>query len=355
VIGPNKSAFALEELARLVDGTVIGDGALVIQGAATLTTATGRDISLLDDQEKSHLLQRTEAAAVVVPRNFLPSGCPAIQVDNVHAAFARIVQNFRPSRSTKRTGVSPAAIVSPTARVGEDVTIHAGANIADDCIVGDGCTIHAGVTLLEGCRIGEQTTIFPNCVFYEDTIVGERCIIHANVTLGAYGFGYDSNSGKHLLSAQLGNVVLGDDVDVGAGTTIDRGTYGSTIIGDGTKIDNQVMIAHNCRIGKHNMICSQVGIAGSTSTGDYVVMAGQVGVRDHVHIGDQAILGARAGIMNDVPAGEFYIGTPATPAREQKLKQAAMMKLPEMRKQLKAIHRKITELTEEAEASRPAA
>ena len=140
---------------------------------------------------------------------------------------------------------------------------------------------------MAGSQIGPDVTIFPNAVLYENTVVGPRCVIHAGAVLGAYGFGYYCVDGRHQLSAQLGNVVLGADVEIGAGTTIDRGTYGPTIIGEGTKIDNQVMVAHNCRIGRHNMLCSQVGIAGSTTTGDYVVMAGQVGVRDHVHIGDR--------------------------------------------------------------------
>ena len=147
-----------------------------------------------------------------------------------------------------------------------------------------------------------------------------------------------------MLSAQLGNVVLGADVEIGAGTTIDRGTYGPTIIGEGTKIDDLVMVAHNCRIGRHNMLCSQVGIAGSTTTGDYVVMAGQVGVRDHVHIGTGAVLGAKAGVTNDVPAGHRMIGIPATPEREQKIKQAALSKLPELRRQVKKLQNAVDKL-----------
>ena len=145
---------------------------------------------------------------------------------------------------------------------------------------------------MAGSQIGEEVTIFPNAVLYENTVVGPRCLIHANAVLGAYGFGYGFADGRHVLSAQLGNVVLGADVEIGAGSTIDRGTYGPTSIGEGTKIDDLVMVAHNCRIGRHNMLCSQVGIAGSTTTGDYVVMAGQVGVRDHVHIGDRAGAGS---------------------------------------------------------------
>ena len=238
-------------------------------------------------------------------------------------------------------GISPLAIVSPAAEIGDDVDIYPFATIGEHVTVGAGSTIHSGVHVMAGSRIGECTTIFPNAVLYEDTIVGPRSIIHANVVLGAYGFGYGFADGRHVLSAQLGNVVLGANVEVGAGSTIDRGTYGPTTIGEGTKIDDLVMVAHNCQIGRHNMLCSQVGVAGSTTTGEYVVMAGQVGVRDHVHIGDRAVLGAMAGVTNDVPADARMIGIPATPEREQKIKQAAWSKLPEMRRQLKQMQRAI--------------
>jgi UDP-3-O-[3-hydroxymyristoyl] glucosamine N-acyltransferase len=240
--------------------------------------------------------------------------------------------------------VSLSAFLGPNCKLGRGIEIHPGATIDDDVEIGEGTTIHAGVHIMAGCRIGSEVTIFPNAVLYEDTIVGPRCIIHANAVLGAYGFGYHLKGGRHRLAAQLGNVVLEADVEVGAGTTIDRGTYGSTVIGEGSKIDNQVMIAHNCRIGKHNILCSQVGIAGSTTTGDYVVIAGQVGVRDHVHIGERATLGAKAGIMSDVPDGAVFIGIPATPDREQKLKQVALARLPEMRKQLKALQATVARL-----------
>jgi UDP-3-O-[3-hydroxymyristoyl] glucosamine N-acyltransferase len=218
--------------------------------------------------------------------------------------------------------------------------------------IGPGSAIHSGAHIMSGCRIGAQVTIFPNAVLYEDTVVGPRCVIHAGAVLGAWGFGYDLVDGRHQLSAQLGNVVLGADVEIGAGTTIDRGTYGPTCIGEGTKIDDLVMVAHNCRIGRHNMLCSQVGIAGSTTTGDYVVMAGQVGVRDHVHIGAGAVLGAMAGISNDVPEGSRMIGIPATPEREQKIKQAALAKLPEMRRQMKKLQQTVDALVAQLEAQR---
>jgi UDP-3-O-[3-hydroxymyristoyl] glucosamine N-acyltransferase len=334
----------LAELATLVGGHLIGDGQLVISGAASLRDAEPGQITLVDAAERNQQMGICRAAAVVAPRCFAPNGLPAIQVDDVHRAFAAIVGFFRPPRKTHRTGVSPLASVSPTARLDQDVTVHPFATIGDDVAIGAGTTIHSGVHVMAGSQIGENVTIFPNAVLYENTIVGPHCVIHANAVLGAYGFGYGFASGRHVLSAQLGNVVLGADVEIGAGTTIDRGTYGPTSIGEGTKIDDLVMVAHNCRIGRHNMLCSQVGIAGSTTTGDYVVMAGQVGVRDHVHIGHRAVLGAMAGVTNDVPDGSRMIGIPATPERDQKVKQAAFSKLPEMRRQLKQLQRTVDAL-----------
>lgn len=342
----------LAELADLVGGQIVGDGQLLISGAATLRDAEPGEISLVDKADKSHLLDSCRAVAVVAPLDFVPPRLAAIQVRDVHAAFAIIVQHFSPPRQSSRIGISPLAAISPTARLGEDVDVYPFASVGDDVTIGAGSTIHSGVHIMAGSQIGENVTIFPNAVLYEQTIVGPRCIIHANAVLGAYGFGYGFANGRHVLSAQLGNVVLGADVEIGAGTTIDRGTYGPTVIGEGTKIDDLVMVAHNCRIGRHNMLCSQVGVAGSTSTGDYVVMAGQVGVRDHVHIGDRSVLGAMAGVVNDVPADSRMIGIPATPERDQKLKQAAFSKLPEMRRQLKQLQRTVDALSKESPAGK---
>lgn len=335
------------ELAAMVGGRLVGDGDVVVRGVAPLGDAGPGDMTLVDGAEKHARLALSKAAAVVAPRTFTPSGLPAILVDDVHRAFAAIVALFRPPRISPRTGISPLAVVSPSARIGANVDLHPYATIGDDVEIGEGTTIHAGVHVLAGTKIGPGVTIFPNAVLYENTVVGPRCVIHAAAVLGAYGFGYSCVDGRHRLSAQLGNVVLEADVEVGAGTTIDRGTYGSTIIGEGTKIDNQVMIAHNCRIGRHNMLCAQVGIAGSTTTGDYVVMAGQVGVRDHVHIGAKAVLGAMAGVINDVPDDARLVGIPATPEREQMIKQAALSKLPEMRRQLKQLKTALEKLLRE--------
>ncbi|MFM7243521.1 MAG: UDP-3-O-(3-hydroxymyristoyl)glucosamine N-acyltransferase [Planctomycetaceae bacterium] len=337
--------ITIAELASRVAGTLVGDAPCrPLTGAATLETAAADDITLVDAAAKLHLLSHSRAAAAIVPSGTGPVDRPTIEVTDVHAAFTAAVLAFRPPRQEARIGVSPQAAVDTTARLGADVDVHPFATIGADVEIAPGATIHSGVRIMPGCRIGAGTVIHPNAVLYKNTIVGARCIIHAGAVLGAFGFGYKAGPDGYALSAQLGWVELADDVEIGAATTIDRGTYGPTVIGAGTKIDNLVMIAHNCRLGRHNMICSQVGVAGSTTTGDWVVMAGQVGVRDHVHIGDKAVLGARSGVSNDVEPGKIVLGEPASDLRERKLQLAAMSKLPEMRRELKQVAARLANL-----------
>jgi UDP-3-O-[3-hydroxymyristoyl] glucosamine N-acyltransferase len=338
-------AITLAELATNVGGTLVGAGpAHQVRGAATLDSATPDDVTLVDAADKLHLLAKSRAGAAIVPAGTGPLDRPSIEVADVHAAFAATITSFRPPRPTPRIGVSPQAAVDPGARLAADVDVHPFATIAADVEIAAGATIHSGARIMPGCRIGAGSVVFPNAVLYENTIVGARCIIHANAVLGGYGFGYKPGPDGYTISAQLGWVELADDVEVGAATTIDRGTYGPTVIGAGTKIDNLVMIAHNCRIGRHAMICSQVGVAGSTTTGDWVVMAGQVGVRDHVHIGDKAVLGARSGVSNDIEPGKIVLGEPAIDLRDRKLQLAAMSKLPEMRRELKQLTARVAGL-----------
>jgi UDP-3-O-[3-hydroxymyristoyl] glucosamine N-acyltransferase len=351
----NKST-TFGQLANLVGGRVIGDSQLVIHGAAVLSEVADGEITFIDQLERLKKLNSNVAAAIVVADKLAGelnsaghAACKNVLiVADVHAAFAKIVTYFRPQRERAAIGISDQAIISASARCGKNVNVHSGVTIGDDCLIGEGTTILQGAHIMAGCEIGCNVMIGPGVVLYENTLVGDRTIINGNATVGAYGFGYTHVAGKHVLSAQLGFVRIGSDVEIGAGTTIDRGTYGATTIGDGTKIDNQVQIAHNCRIGRHNLICAQVGIAGSTSTGDYVVMGGQAGLRDHVHIGTGARLSAMAGITNNVPDGTVMLGIPATPERDQKLKLAAVAKLPEMRQEFKAMRRAVADLQKAA-------
>ena len=262
-----------------------------------------------------------------------------------------IIQHFRPQRTQRRLGVSPQAAIDPSARLAGNVEVLPLAFVGPDVELAEGVVLHPGVRIGAGCKIGAGTTIFSNAVLYDDTVVGKRLYYSFKCRFGSIWIWYKPDSAGLKLSSQLGWVELGDHVEVGAGTTIDRGTYGPTIIGSGTKIDNLVMIAHNCRIGQHNMICSQVGVAGSTSTGEWVIMAGQCGLRDHIHIGDGAVLGARSGVSNDVPAKQTVLGEPAIDLKQRKLQLASMSKLPEMRKQVKRLLKRVEELEQGSRAS----
>ncbi len=338
------AATTLADLATLVGGEVIGDPTTRIDNAWPPQDCDGRSITLIDSAESLPKLADCAAAAAVVPAKVTTLDRHAIRVPDVHAAFTAIVKHYRPRRERAVTGMHPTAVVAVSGRLGEDVTIGPGAVVGEDTVLGDRVFVGANTVIGDDCHVGRASTIGTRVTLYEQTTLGERCRLHSGVVIGADGFGYRQVDGRHLPVPQLGTVEVGDDVEIGANTTIDRGVYGPTKIGDGTKIDNLVQIGHNCRIGRHNLLCSQVGIAGSTSTGDYVVMAGQVGVRDHVHIGKGAIISAQAGVTNDVPAGEVMLGAPATPLREQKLKLAAIAKLPQMRKEFRELRKEVVEL-----------
>ena len=340
-------AMQLGDIASLVEGRLNGRPEISCTGANPPGEATSTEITMLDDPSRLESLKDSRATAVVtrsaVDLSAVGLGdVPQLIVADPHQAFAKIVATFRPPIDTTvpTEGIDSTAVihetakVHPTATIGMGVTIGArtrvmpGVAIAPFTAVGDDCVLHANVTL------------------YEYTSIADRVIIHAGTVIGCHGFGYRQQSGRHLPTAQLGYVSIETDVEIGASVTIDRGTYGATRIGEGTKIDNQVMIGHNCRIGKHNLLCSQVGIAGSCTTGDYVILAGQVGLKDHIELGDGTIVGAQAGVMDNCAGNEVYLGSPATPQRDQMQIMAVQRKLPEMRREIKQLRRELTRLTE---------
>jgi len=327
-------SIPLHKLATLVQGKVVGDGEVQITSARPLQEARAGDITFLEDADKKQNLQQCQASAVVV-RSTVPSmNIPLIQVSDPLLAFIEIALHLKGGDHQPRPGIASEAFVHPTAQIGTDVFIGPGACIGERAVIGDGCQIHPGVVIGAECRLSEGVILYPHVVLYPETVLGNRVIIHANSVIGADGFGYRQKDGKHVKVPQLGRVEIGDDVEIGACTTIDRSTFHATRIGTGTKIDNLVQIGHNCQIGEHNLIVSQVGIAGSSGTGDYVVLAGQVGIVDHVHIGTGGIVGAQSGVTKDVPPGGRVFGSPANPEGQQKRVLMTMMTLPEMRKKL---------------------
>lgn len=339
----------LGELSDLIDARVIGDSDVKITGAASVLRARKGEITFaVTRKHVEHFISGNASAAVISAKIKITEGeldgKTVVVADDAENSFTKIVELLRSRQKRNRIGISSGAHVDPTANIAEDVDIYPGAFIGANVEIGCGCVVYPNVTILDNCKIGTGVSIFPNATMYENTVVGDRCIIHAGVVLGANGFGYRTENGTHTLSAQLGNVVLGNDVEVGANTTIDRGTYDSTTIGNGSKLDNLVQIGHNCQLGENNLLCSQVGIAGSSSTGDNVTMGGQVGVSDHVHVGTGVTLGAKAGVMSDLLEQKVYLGAPALPSREHMQVFAMSTRLPEMRKQIKALTKQVGQL-----------
>lgn len=346
---------SLGEIAQAVGARVVGDASLEIEDAKITARATSQDITLAAADKHLAMFMESDCLAVVIPESLsqvadIATGKSFVVVSDFEKSFAAIVAFFRPPIQRSRIGISEAAHIAASAQIAEDVDVYPGVFIGENVKIGCGAVIHPNVTIMDNATIGAGTTLFPNTTLYENSVIGERCILHSGVRIGAYGFGYES-SDKHVLSAQLGNVVVGNDVEIGSNTTIDRGTYDATTIGDGTKIDDQVMIGHNCQIGKHNLLCSQVGIAGSTSTGDYVVMAGQVGVGDHLNIADKTILAAKSGVMHNLAGEQTYMGIPAVPIRQQMQLHALTHKLPEMRKQIRALKKSVESIEASADVA----
>jgi UDP-3-O-[3-hydroxymyristoyl] glucosamine N-acyltransferase len=337
----------LQQLAALVRGTVHGDAAVSVETARPLQEAGPGTVTFLDSERNVRFLRDCRAAVVLMPPGLaarrsellgqLAHPLSVLEVDDPLGAFVTIVQHLHPPPPRAAPGIDPRAAVDAGAQLGEGCTIGPFVSIGAGSSVGARCHLHAGVTIGRNCRLGDDVELFPGVVVYDGCVLGHRVILHANAVIGADGFGYRHRDGRNVKIPQFGSVEIGDDVEIGAGTAVDRGTFGATVVGAGTKIDNLVQIGHNCRIGRHNLVVSQVGIAGSCSTGDYVVIAGQVGVADHVHIGDGAVVGAKSGLHRDVGSNERVLGAPAKPESEEKRILLSLEKLPELRRDVRQI------------------
>lgn len=345
----------VQELCELLGGTLAGDGSVTIDDVASPETATSAHLVYTASAAQYRRLESRPGAVILDHETHqacpqTDADAPRILVGDPQATFIQAMLHFRPPAPRQQIGISPHAFVDPSATIGEDCNVHPGAHIGPDAVIGNGCDIHPGVVISAGCHIGDNVTIYPNAVLYAGVRVGNRVIIHATAVIGADGFGYRLEQGRFAKIPHTGTVILEDDVEIGAGTTVDRAMIGATVIGEGTKLDNQVMIAHNCQLGKHNAYASQVGFAGSVTTGDYVRCAGQVGVADHAHIGTGSTLGAKAGIRGTVPDGETYHGVPAGPEREQIKLHLTLRKVPEMRSQLGQLVKQMQQLQEQIDA-----
>ena len=334
------------EIAEVLSGEVIGDTAISIDDVDVIERATATHLSFVGDLKNLNRVRNSRSRLIVVPevvRGELAkySDRTFILVPEAETAFLAIAALLRPHRVRIFTGISDRAVVDSTAMIGANTNIHPLAVIGRDVVIGNNCEIQSGVVIGDGCRLGDNVVLYANTVIYHDIVIEDHVTIHASCVIGADGFGYRFVNGGHQHIPHYGTVRICSDVEIGASTTIDRAKVGATVIGSGTRIDNQVMIGHNCQIGRHNLLVSQVGLAGSVSTGDYVVCAGQVGVADHVHLGDGAVVGAKAGVNRDMPGGQTYLGSPAGPAGETSKQLAAFRRLPEMRDAIKRMDKEL--------------
>jgi UDP-3-O-[3-hydroxymyristoyl] glucosamine N-acyltransferase len=351
----------VRQLALLVSGHVLGDGDVVIQAARTLQEAQSGDLTFVESAKYVPMLHQSKASAAVVSADVALPGKTLIQVADPLMAFVVIAQHLQGKGVRQATGIDRRAIVHPSATVGPEASIDPFASIGENTNVGKRTCIHANVVIGKNCRLGDDVVLHPNVVLYDDTILGDRVIIHANSVIGADGFGYRFQHGKNVKVPQLGNVVVGNDVEIGACSTIDRGTFQATLIGEGTKIDNLVQVAHNCKIGKHNIFAAQVGIAGSCVTGNNVFLGGQAGISDHIRVGDGAAFGAKTGVFHDVAAGKRMFLYPEFEERDAGRIIACLRKLPGMRKDLLRVLKELnlaegaTAPAAEAQLAKPAA
>ncbi len=336
------------EIASLTGGTIAGNPDAVVTGVAGVKEAQPGDVTFVAQPKYAAALKTTRASVVLLPKPMADAAIdlPAtrIIVENPMPAFTALVQKIAPPPVKTLPGIHPSAIIDKSAKLGKDVSIQPHVVIEANVVIGDETVIGAGSYIGHGCRLGSKCVISPRVTLREYTILGDRVILHAGVALGADGFGFEMVNGAHQKIPQLGNVAIGDDVEIGANTAIDRARFGTTRVGKGTKIDNLVQIGHNCVIGEHCIICGLVGIAGSTIIGDYVTIAGQVGLAGHLTIGDKSIIMAQAGVTKDVPPGSLMLGAPAVSHKEFKKAHAAMQRLPENLAKLRDLEQQLAEL-----------
>jgi UDP-3-O-[3-hydroxymyristoyl] glucosamine N-acyltransferase len=336
-------AFTAGKIAEQLSGAVIGDPNLVISGFAPASTAKAGDLTFAENEKFFQKAEASAATAILVDGDYSSEKKVLIRVANARIAFAKVLPLFFPE-ATYQPGVHPSAVVGP------GTEIHPTAHVGPYCVLEEHVRVGAG-TVLRGhchvganCQIGEEVMLFPHVTLYRRTIIGNRVRIHSGTVVGSDGFGYVLDGQFHRKVPQAGNVIIHDDVEIGANVTIDRGALGPTIIGKGSKVDNLVQIAHNVSVGEHCLIVAQAGIAGSTKLGHYVTLAGQVGIAGHIKLGNRCVVMAQSGVMHDIPEGERWWGSPAQKDRRTKRQLIWMDQLPDLARRIADLEKQLEEL-----------
>jgi UDP-3-O-[3-hydroxymyristoyl] glucosamine N-acyltransferase len=336
--------ISVSQIAERVQGEVSGNGSTRLTGLSSAENARDGDLTFADKEEYFAAAEQSAATAILVSGGFSSTKKIVIRVPSARVAVARLLPVFFPPDQYS-PGIHPSANIDPSAQV--DATAHIGPN----CVIGARAQIGARSVLMGGnyigrdASLGEDVCLFPNVVIYWKTVIGHRVVIHSGTVIGSDGYGYIFDEGRHRKVLQVGNVIIHDDVEIGANTAIDRAALGATVIGAGTKIDNLVHVAHNVTMGRHCLVMGQVGFAGSTRLGDYVVVASQSGIAGHLKLGHQAMIGAKSGVMRDIPDGGKVLGIPAMPDKQAKRQMIAVQQLPDMIHRLRELEKQVEQLT----------
>ena len=336
----------LKEIAELVGGEITGDSNVVIKGVAGIKEAEDGDITFLANPKYAPLINTTHASAIITDYDVAGGPKPLIRTKNPSLAFAKVISSFTPQELIKPSGIHSTAIIGKGVSLGKNVAVGPYVVIEDEASLGDNSIVYAGTFIGHHAKIGSGALIYPNVSIRERVLIGKNVIIHSGTVIGSDGFGFAAVEGKHHKIPQIGIVEIGDDVEIGANVTIDRARFAKTIIGNGTKIDNLVQIAHNVIVGENSLIIAQAGISGSTVIGNNVIIAGQAGLVGHIKIGDGAVLAAQAGVTKSVPENTVVSGYPARKHEIAIKVNACVQNLPKLYEEIKELKKKIEELQE---------
>ena len=341
--------FTAEQIASVIGGKIEGDKDAKVRTFAKIEEGVEGAISFLSNPKYTHYIYDTKSSVVIVNEDVELEGTVAptlIRVKNAYESIAQLLQIYEASKP-KKTGVSPQAYISPTAKLGKDCYVGPFACIGDGTVIGDGCQIYPHAVIGDNVKMGNNCILYPNTTVYQGCKIGNNVTLHAGSVIGADGFGFAPNADGYDKIPQIGIVTIEDNVEIGANTCVDRSTMGSTVIRKGVKLDNLVQVAHNVEIGENTVMSAQVGIAGSTKVGSWCMFGGQVGIAGHITIGDKTFLGAQSGVPGSLKGGEELIGTPPMNPRNNFKSQAIFRRLPDMYKELEALKKTIEELKSE--------
>ncbi|UCD95161.1 MAG: UDP-3-O-(3-hydroxymyristoyl)glucosamine N-acyltransferase [Candidatus Zixiibacteriota bacterium] len=331
----------LKELAEVCGGELTGDGEIEIESAAPIETAETGQITFVANDKYLKYLETTAASAVVLSFKTDFERLPVIRHKDPYCAFAMILDSLYPEAEAPSEGVHPSAVVADSAVLGKGSSVGALSHVGDDSALGENCVVMPTVYIGRRVTIGNGCRFYPGVNILDDTKIGDNVILHSGTVIASDGFGYARHEKGIKKVKQVGWVEIGNDVEIGANVTVDRGALGPTRIGNSVKIDNLVQIAHNVDIGDYSIIVSQVGISGSTKLGKRVILAGQVGLVGHIEIGDDAQIGAQSGVGHSLDAGKIYLGTPARDIMKAKRIEACISRLPDLFKRVKEMEKRL--------------